>query len=98
MSAMVTYCIVTAANIVYTLATGSTSTAWNSGIELLAFALQSRKPGHLGDTGVGIDSIKSFKEGIGIRFNQEDELELVFAHDCNINKRGLRKLERNVEY
>jgi cold shock CspA family protein len=47
---------------------------------------------------VGIDSIKTFQEGVGIRVNQDDGLELVFAHDRDIDKRGLGKLERNVEY
>jgi hypothetical protein len=98
MAVMVTYCVVTVAYIAYILITGSTSTAWNSGIELVALALQSRKPNHLDNSGVGIDSIKTFQEGVGIRVNQDDGLELVFAHDRDIDKRGLGKLERNVEY
>jgi hypothetical protein len=98
MAVIATYCLVTVAYVVYILITGSTSTAWNSGIELVALALQSKKPDHLGNAGVGIDSIKTFQEGVGIRVNRDDELELVFAHDHNIDNRGLRKLERNVEY
>jgi hypothetical protein len=98
MAVMTTYCVVSVAYVAYILITGSTSTAWNSGIELVALALQSKKPDHLGNSGVGIDSIKTYQEGVGIRVNQENELELVFANDRDIEKRGLRKLERNVEY
>jgi hypothetical protein len=98
MAVMTTYCVVSVAYIAYILITGSTSTAWNSGIEIVSLALQSRKPDHLGNSGVGIDSIKTYQEGVGIRVNQENELELVFANDRDIEKRGLRKLERNVEY
>jgi hypothetical protein len=98
MAVVMVYCMVSVTYIAYILITGSTSTAWNSGIELVSLALQSRKPDHLGNSGVGIDSIKTFQEGVGIRVNRDDELELVFAHDHNIDKRGLRKLERNIEY
>jgi hypothetical protein len=98
MAVMLTYCIITLLYIVYILITGSTSTAWNSAIELVALALQSRRPDHLGKIGVGLDSIHTFKEGVGIRVNQDNELELVFAHDRDIDKRGLRKIERNKEY
>jgi hypothetical protein len=95
---IMTYCVVTIAYIAYILVTGSVSTAWNSGIDLVALALQSRMPDHLGNAGVGIDSIKTFQEGVGIRVNQDDELELVFVNDGDIDKRGLRKIERNKEY
>jgi hypothetical protein len=95
---MTTYTVITIAYIAYILVPGSTSTAWNSAIELVALALQPKKPDHLGNTGEGLDSIETFKEGVGIRVNQDDELELVFAHDRDIGKRGLRKIERNKEY
>jgi hypothetical protein len=95
---MVTYCVIIIAYVAYTLITGSTSTAWNSGIEFVALALQSKRPDHLGNIAVGLDSIETFKEGVGIRVNQDNELELVFAHDRDIDKRGLRKIERNKEY
>jgi hypothetical protein len=92
------YCIITLAYIVYILSTGSTSTAWNSAIELVALALQSRKPDHLGHVGVGLDSLETFKEGVGIRVNNDNELELVFAHDREFVAGNLRKIERNKEY
>ncbi|KAH5752356.1 hypothetical protein HBI65_214070 [Parastagonospora nodorum] len=98
MAVIFTYCIITILYIIYTIITGSSSTAWNSGIELVTLALQSKKPDHLGHTSVGIDSIKTFGESVAIRVNADDELELVFAHDRDFEKRGLRKIERNKEY
>jgi hypothetical protein len=92
------YCIITIGYIIYTIATGSTSTAWNSPIEVIALALQSKKPVHLGHTSVGIDSIETFRESVGIRVNEQDKVELVFAHDRDIGARGLRKIERNRAY
>jgi hypothetical protein len=90
------YCIVTISYITYILITGSTSTAWSSAVELVALALQSKKPDHLGHTSVGIDSLDTFKQGVGIRINKDNELELVFDRDDNA--RNLRKIEKNKAY
>lgn len=98
MIVITTYCIVTILYLIYTITTGSTSTAWNSGIELVMLALQSRKPDHLGHTSVGIDSVKTFSESVGIRVNTDDQLELVFEHDGEFRKRGLSKIQWNKEY
>lgn len=93
-----TYCIITITYIAYILITGSTSTAWNSGIELVALALQSKRPSHLGHTSTGIDAMHTFRESVGIRVNTDDELELVFANDRDTGTRQLRKIERNKAY
>ncbi|CAN9081871.1 unnamed protein product [Alternaria alternata] len=98
MAVITTYCIITIIYLIYAIVTGSTSTAWNSGIELVMLALQSRKPGHLGHASVGINSVKTFGESVGIRVNADNQLELVFAHDSDLKKRGLSKIERNKEY
>ena len=45
-----------------------------------------------------MDSIKTFSEGVGIRVNEYDELEIVFADDGDFGKRDLRKVNRNQEY
>jgi hypothetical protein len=92
------YCVVTITYMLYTFVTGLASTAWNSGVELIALALQSKQPDHLGHTGVGIDSLKTLGESVGIRVNTDNEVELVFAHDRDFETRGLRKLERNAAY
>lgn len=92
------YCIATVAYITYTIFTGSVSTAWNSPIELVILALQSKSVDHLGYTSVGIDSMHTFRESVGIRANDQNVLELVFAHDRDVERKGLRKIERNREY
>jgi hypothetical protein len=98
MAVLSLYCLVAVIYVLYTWITGTASTAWNSGIELVALALQSRKPDHLGHTGVGINSIRTYAEGVGVRMNKDNELELVFAHDRDFETSGLRKLTRNREY
>jgi hypothetical protein len=90
------YCIVTILYIIYTLITGSTSTAWSSAVELVALALQSERSDHLRHTSVGIDSLKTFKQGVGIRINKDDALELVFESDADT--RHMRKIEKNKAY
>jgi hypothetical protein len=98
LAVILAYCIVTIAFLIYILVTGYTSTAWNSAIELVALALQSRNPEYPGHTAVGIDSLHTLNQGVGIRVNKDDELELVFASDRDLDSRGLRKIERNVVY
>lgn len=90
------YCVVTVLYMSYILITGSTSTAWSSAIELVALALQSNKPDHLGEISVGIDSLETFNQGVGIRVNKENRLELVFNQDQNT--RYLGKIIKNKVY
>jgi hypothetical protein len=98
LAAILAYCITTTAYLIYILVTGLTSTAWNSAIELVALALQSKKPDYPGRIAVGIDSLETLNQGVGIRVNKDDELELVFASDRDIGSRGLRKIEKNMVY
>lgn len=98
MSVITIYCIVTISYIMYTLLTGSTSTAWNSPIEFLLLALKSKQPHHLGYTSVGIDSVKTYREEVGIRVNECDELELVFDRDPELSTRNLTHVRPNVSY
>jgi hypothetical protein len=98
MTVLLMYCIIVVGYVVYTVTTGLASTAWSSGVELMTLALQSKRPDHLRHTGVGIDSLKTLRESVGIRVNTDNEVELVFAHDRDFETRGLRKLERNAAY
>jgi hypothetical protein len=98
LAVILAYCIMTVSYLIYILVTGLTSTAWNSAIELVTLALQSRKPNYPGHTAVGIDSIDTFNQSVGIRVNNDNELELVFASDRNIGTLGLRKIEQNKAY
>ncbi|KAF2994567.1 hypothetical protein E8E13_000334 [Curvularia kusanoi] len=79
MAVMLIYCVITVLYLGYSFFTGLTSTAWSSAVEVVALALQSSKPSVLGDSSVGIDSIKTFSQGVGIRVNGDNELELVFT-------------------
>ena len=98
LAVITTYCIVISGYMVYLLFTGLTSTAWNSAIELVVLALQSKRPDHLGHTSVGIDSMETYREEVGIRVNDQEQLELVFAHDKDADTRGLRKVVPNKRY
>lgn len=98
LAVITTYCVITVAYISYLWITGTTSTAWNSAVEYVVLALQSKRPDHLGHTSVGIDSVNTLREGIGIRVNEDDKLELVFAHDRDIGTRNLQKIVPNKAY
>ena len=91
------YCLVTIAYVLYILVSGSVSTAWNSAIELVACALQSKRPGHLGHTSVGINSLEAMRQNVGIRVNAEEELELVFANDRGTGFQTCARL-REIRY
>lgn len=104
---IVTYCVVTLTYLTYINVTGHTSLAWNSATELIMLALQSRNPGDLGHISVGLDSMETFRKNVGIRVatvsvgetgETEERLELVFEHDKENEKKGLKKLERNKAY
>jgi hypothetical protein len=96
LAVILAYCIVNIVYLVYILVTAST--AWNSAIELVALALQSKKPDYTGRTAVGIDSLDTFNQSVSIRVNSDNELELVFASDRDVDTRGVRKIEKNVAY
>lgn len=95
---MVVYCTITLLYIGYTLITGLTSTAWSSAIELVALALQSSKSSVLGDSAVGIDSIKSFSRGVGIKVNTDNELEIVYVKDDDYKMRTWKKIQHGQQY
>jgi hypothetical protein len=92
------YCIVTVAYITYMLASSHTSTAWHSATELVILALQSKPTEHLRHTSVGINSMQTYREAVGIRVNDSKRLELVLSNDPNIRARKLRKVVPNVAY
>jgi hypothetical protein len=39
--------------------------------------------------------LDTFNKSVGIRFNGDDELELVFAKDRDLESRDLRKIQRS---
>jgi hypothetical protein len=94
------YCLVTVAYVLYVLITGYASTAWNSAIEVVALALQFKEPDYpdQGHTAAGIDSVSTLRQNVGIRVNTNNELELVFANDRNLDRSGLSKIEKDKAY
>lgn len=92
------YCLVDIGYILFLLVTGTASTAWDSAVEFLLLALQSRPAHHLGFTSVGAETMATLKEPVGIRVNHDNDLELIFMNDPHLEKKKLRKLERNKAY
>jgi hypothetical protein len=104
---MLTYCIITVVYVSYMIITGHTSIAWDSATELIMLALQSKEPAGLGHVSVGLDSMETFRKGVGIRVSTLDKdstghpvekLELVFEDDEVAEERGLLKIERGKAY
>jgi hypothetical protein len=101
------YAVIISLYVAYTITTGHTSLAWNSPTELIVLALQSETTNHLSHVSVGIDSIKTFQQSVGIRVNtintrdasrSTEKLELVFENDRSSHRRRLRKIKRNKAY
>jgi hypothetical protein len=70
-------------------------------------ALQSKEPGGLGHISVGLNSMETFRKGVGIKVSSLDnnhtgqpveKLELVFEGDEEGENRGLLKIERGKAY
>jgi hypothetical protein len=92
------YSAITTLYLLYILITGSTSTAWNSGIELIALALHSKSPGDLPNTTAGINCMRTLSQSVGIRVNAEEKLELVFGNDPDRSLGDLRKIQKDKAY
>ncbi|KAF2106647.1 hypothetical protein BDV96DRAFT_328299 [Lophiotrema nucula] len=92
------YCTLVLAYLVTVLIRGETSTALDSPAELVALALQSKHPKHLGNTSVGIETMATFRAPVGIRVNTEDGFELVFKDDSRPDSSVLTKVESNKAY
>lgn len=92
------YCFVTVVYLSHILMSGHTSTAWNSATEFVVLASQSERTRRLRHTSVGINSIDTYREPVGIRVNRKDELELVLANDRDGNVRRLRRVAPKQAY
>jgi hypothetical protein len=107
LAVVTTYCVITTLYIVYINITGHTSIAWNSATELIMLALQPKKPDNIGHVSVGLDSVETVRRSVEISVNTSniadtgegiERLELVFEHDEGMEKRDLKKVERNKAY
>ncbi|KAF2271038.1 hypothetical protein CC78DRAFT_573414 [Lojkania enalia] len=92
------YCTLVLGYLLTVLIRGTTSAALDSPAELVALALQSRHPQHLGNTSTGIEAMATFRAPVGIRVNTEERLELVFKDDSRPGGSFLTKVEANKAY
>ncbi|CAI6342015.1 unnamed protein product [Periconia digitata] len=85
---------------IFSLFMRSTCTAWQSPVDLVALALQSRPPDpkYLGHVSVRINEDETLVEPDELRENEEGKLELVFKNDPQHEGRRLRKIEVNKRY
>ena len=102
-----TYSLMSLLFVAFIINTGHTSISWDSAMELVVLALQSKEPDDLGHVSVGLDSMDTFRRTVGIRVNtvpvgdtgeRRERLELVFEHDNDGEKRDLTKLVKNRAY
>lgn len=107
LAVIIMYCAITLTYMFYLIATGHTSTAWSSATEFVMLALQSQPADNVKNVSVGIDTMNTFRRSVGIRVKEEideyserigEKLELVFADEKDVQRRGLRKVVRNKAY
>ncbi|KAK5266665.1 hypothetical protein LTR99_007276 [Exophiala xenobiotica] len=77
------FCLFVLAHVFLLLLTGYSGNSWDSISELLMLGLMSRKPDHLGThVGVGLETLKTFREPVSVKVNDEGHIELVFENDA----------------
>jgi hypothetical protein len=77
------FCVFVLAHVSLLLLTGYSGNSWDSISELLMLGLMSRKPDHLGPhVGVGLETLKTFREPVSVKVNDEGHVELVFENDA----------------
>ncbi|KAF1995175.1 hypothetical protein P154DRAFT_538977 [Amniculicola lignicola CBS 123094] len=86
------YCLLVMAHMLQSGVAGVTSTAWDSAAELVTLALRSRYPRHIGHTSVGIGTVGTSNEAVGIRNDLRDEVEIMFRRDVE-RDRGAKGTE-----
>ena len=93
------YCFVVVAFLLFRIVFKlSSSSAWDSPIELISLALLSDKPTHLHNISVGIDTTETLRQYVGIRVNEDGKIEFVFVDDPRTKHRTLTHLEKDKEY
>lgn len=76
------FCVFVVAHVFVLFLTGYSGNNWDSISELLMLGLMSRKPDHLGPhAGVGLETLKTFREPVSVKVNDEGHVELVFEND-----------------
>ena len=86
------------AYVISTLWTGEVGSSWDSAGGVLLLGMNSKRPAHLGDTSAGIETLKTYKEPVNIRVNDENHLELVFANNASTRSTAYRRVVANHRY
>ncbi|KAF2999667.1 hypothetical protein E8E13_001067 [Curvularia kusanoi] len=107
LAVMIAYSLATTIYIIFIIGTGRTSVAWDSATELIMLALQSQEPDGLGHVSVGLNSMETFRKGVGIRVSKTEEdssgvsqekLELVLQDDKRSQVRSLTRVVHGTPY
>ncbi|KAI0870475.1 hypothetical protein GGS24DRAFT_504748 [Hypoxylon argillaceum] len=91
------YCALALGYTGWSIWTGLSSNSWDSVAELVALALNSRRPEHMEHTSAGIETLDIFREPIQILENNQESIELAFKN----NKRSealYKRITRNKAY
>jgi hypothetical protein len=96
---LATYSAIAAAHLIYKLATGRTSVAWETVGEVLMLGLNSKRPEFLGRTSGGVDSMQTYRQNVNVGASAADgSLELLFDDDPDVDRSGYRNVEINTAY
>ena len=95
---MLVYCILVTAHIVYSVFSGVSSTAWDSGAEMIVLAMNSSTTEILQNTCAGIVGKKVFETPVKILATEWQHLELVFGDESEATNSSMSSVEMNEEY
>ena len=85
------YCVFVVTHVFLLILTGHAGTSWDSISELLMLGLMSQKPKHLGHVSIGIETMKTFREPVSVKVNDQGHAELVFENDVGskLGRKGM---------
>lgn len=91
------YCALALGYTGWSIWTGLSSNSWDSVAELVALALNSRRPEHMEHTSAGIETLDIFREPIQILENNQESIELAFKNN-NSSEALYKRITRNKAY
>jgi hypothetical protein len=94
---LMVYCAYVCGFIFYSLYSGISSSSWDSITDIVALALTSTPPSHLGAVSAGVETLKVYQEPISILANPDDNLEIVFLSEDK-DMTGFTPVEKNKAY
>ena len=78
---MFAYCLLAVSHVLYIVATGVSSSAWDSVAELVALAMNSAPTTALQNTCAGIIGTRAYRSTVRIAETTEGHLELLFGEE-----------------